>query len=222
MGKRKLKELIDTAHPGIELLKQLVSEAEVQCELLPPGPERESALLYLQVTTRSTLGAFAYDTGGLLIDDGWLRLLGSGNPKLTRSLHEWNSPRTDGAFYLIGDDAAGGFYAINGGAFGDDLGAVYYWPPDDLEWESLEMGHSDFVVFSLSNSITEFYEPLRWSTWRDDVRDLATERSFMFYPFLWTKEGSLEGSQRSTIPVSEAWGSKVDIVRQLMDQDGSA
>ena len=113
MSKRKeLAELIDTNDPGIDVLKQLVGEAEVPCELLPPGPERENALLYLQVTTRSALGAFAYDTGGLLIDDGWLRLLGSGHPKLTRSIHEWNSTRTDGAFYLIGDDAAGGFYAI--------------------------------------------------------------------------------------------------------------
>ena len=37
MGQRKLKELIDTSDPGIEILKQLVSDAEVPCELLPPG-----------------------------------------------------------------------------------------------------------------------------------------------------------------------------------------
>ena len=215
MSQRKLKELINTTEPGIEILKQLVSDAEVQCELLPPGPEREQALLYLQVTTRSALGAFAYDTGGLLVDDGWLRLLGSGHPKLTRSLHEWNSPRTDGAFYLIGDDAAGGFYAINGGAFGDDLGAVYYWPPDDLEWESLEMGHTDFVATFLTQQIEAFYETLRWSTWREDVKALPADSSFAFYPFLWTKEGSLEGSSRSIVPVSELWEAKVDLIRQL-------
>lgn len=80
MSQRKLQELVVTTDPGIDLLQQLVRDAEVPCELLPPGPEREKALLYLQVTTRSMLGAFAYDTGGLLIDDGWLRLLGSGHP----------------------------------------------------------------------------------------------------------------------------------------------
>ena len=108
MSQRNLKELIDTPEPAIEMLQQLVADAEVPCELLPPGPERENALLYLQVTTHSTLGAFAYDTGGLLIDNGWLRLLGSGHPKLKRTLHDWNSTRTDGAFYLLGDDGAGG------------------------------------------------------------------------------------------------------------------
>ena len=222
MSQRNLKELIDTADPGIERLQQLISDAEVPCELLPPGPEREQSLLYLQVTTRSLLGAFGYDTGGLLIDDGWLRLLGSGHSKSTRSLHEWNSPRTDGTFILIGDDAAGGFYALNGGAFGEDLGAVYYWAPDDLEWESLEMGHTDFVAFSLTDRITEFYESLRWPTWRDDVKDLPTDRSFFFYPFLWTREGSVEDSHRSTVPLSEAWDVKVDIVRQLMEQSDSS
>lgn len=84
-----------------------------------------SGMLAVQVTTHSTLSALAYDTGGLLIDAVWLRLLGSGQPRLTRTLSEWNAGRaTD--YYLVGDDAAGGFFAINGGALGSELGVVYY------------------------------------------------------------------------------------------------
>jgi hypothetical protein len=213
MSKRKLDELIDNQEPAIKLLQQLVNDAKVPCELLPPGPEREKALLYLQVTTRSTLGAVAYDTGGLLIDDGWLRLLGSGHAKLSRSLHEWNSPRTDGAFYLVGDDLAGGFFAINGGAFGDDLGSVYYWPPDSLEWESLERGFTDFVAMFLTHTIENYYTDLRWSTWREDARSASSDQCFAFFPFLWTKEGSVERSHRSVVPMSQMWDAKVDIVR---------
>src|SRR4026207_1378938 len=216
MSKRKLEELIVTQEPAIDLLRKLVNDAEVPCALLPPGPEREKALLYIQVTTHSTLGAFAYDTGGLLIDDGWLRLLGSGHEKLPRSLHEWNSPRTDGAFYLVGDDLAGGFFAINGGAFGEDLGSVYYWPPDDLEWQSLHAGHTQVVAAFFTEYFEEFYKDLRWSTWREDVENLSSDRSYFFFPFLWTKQGSLEGSNRSTVPVSELWSLKVVTVRQLL------
>ena len=215
MSQRNLKELIDAHGPAIEMIQQLVADAEVPCELLPPSPEREKTLLYLQVTTHSTLGALAYDTGGLLIDNGWLRLLGSGHPKLQRTLHDWNSTRTDGAFYLLGDDAAGGFFAINGGAFGDDLGSMYYWAPDTLEWESLDLGYTDFVATFLTNRIEAFYESLRWSTWREDLQTLSSDRCFAFFPFLWTKEGSVENSHRSTVPVSEMWDAKVDIVRQL-------
>lgn len=40
-------------------------------EVLPVnGADRESALLALQVTTRSPMGAIVYETGGLLIDHG--------------------------------------------------------------------------------------------------------------------------------------------------------
>ena len=215
MNKRKLKELIDTDEPAIEMLQRLVAGAEVPCELLPPGPEREKALLYLQVTTHSTLGALAYDTGGLLIDNGWLRLLGSGHPKLKRTLHDWNSTRTDGTFYLVGDDAAGGFFAINGGAFGNDLGSIYYWAPDSLDWESLELGHTDFVAAFLTNRIGAFYKALRWPTWREDLRNLSSDQCFAFYPFLWSTEGAIESSQRSIVLVSEIWDAKVDVVRQL-------
>lgn len=216
MSKRALPELIDTQEPAIELLRQLATEAEVPSELLPPGPERENALLYLQVTTHSTLGALAYDTGGIRVDNGWLRWLGSGHEKLPRTINDWNSTRTDGAFYLVGDDAAGGFFAINGGAFGDDLGSVYYWAPDSLEWESLHAGFTDVVAAFFSNYLNEFYESLRWPTWREDIKDLSSDRCFFFFPFLWTREGSPDGSQRSTVPVSELWDLKVDTVRQLL------
>jgi len=40
---------------------------------------------------------------------------------------------------LIGDDSAGGFFAINGGALGNDPGKVYYLSPDNLKWEPMEM-----------------------------------------------------------------------------------
>jgi Protein of unknown function DUF2625 len=215
MKTRKLEELVLTNDPAIELLKQLVRDAAVPCELLPPGQERENALLYLQVTTRSTLGALAYDTGGLIIDDGWLRFLGSGHPKLPRTLHEWNSTRTDGAFYLVGDDAAGGFFALNGGAFGDDMGSVYYWAPDNLEWEPLNRGFTDIVAAFLTGHLRDFYTSLRWSTWREDTQKLSGDQCFFFFPFLWTREGSPEGSARSVVPMSEAWDSKVEIVTQL-------
>lgn len=216
MNQRSLKELINTEEPAIHILQKLVNESQVQCELLPPGSERENALLYLQVTTRSMLGALAYDTGGVLVDNGWLRWLGSGHPKLQRTINDWNSTRTDGAFYLIGDDAVGGFFAINGGAFGDDLGAVYYWPPDGLEWESLHAGHTDIVAAFFTDYIDEFYQDLRWATWREDIADLSSDRNYSFFPFLWTKEGSLEDSKRSTNPVSESWSLKVEIFRQLV------
>ena len=47
---------------------------------MPPRDPHEAttALFRLQVTTHSTLGALAANCGAVLVDGGWLRLLGSG------------------------------------------------------------------------------------------------------------------------------------------------
>lgn len=211
---RSVQDLTNVEEPAIELLRQWASETEVPCKFLAPSANREKVLLDLQVTTHSTLGAVAYETGGVLIDDGWLRLLGSGHPDLRRTLSDWNLKRADG-YMLIGDDVVGGFFAINGGAFGSKVGSVYYWAPDNLDWECLEVGYTDFVCAFMSTRIAEFYESLRWSNWRADIRDLSSDRCFSFYPFLWTRGGSPESSRRAQVPIAEAFDLKVDIVRQL-------
>ena len=45
---------------------------------------------------RSPLGAVVYETGGILVDGGWLRILGSGNARLTRTLPGWNAGHGEG------------------------------------------------------------------------------------------------------------------------------
>jgi hypothetical protein len=211
---KSLEELTNTDDSAIDLIRQWTALNENHIEILPPSANREAVLLDVQVTTHSTMGAVAYETGGVLVDDGWLRFLGSGHPRLTRTLPGWNQDRSNG-FYLIGDDAAGGFFALNGGAFGDDRGNVYYWAPDRLEWEGLGLGYTDLFRWALTDRLAEFYADLRWPTWKEDVAELPGDRCYGFFPFLWTSEGSIEGSHRATVPVHEAFDCKCDILRQL-------
>jgi len=128
------------------------------------------------------MGAIAHDTGGILIDYGWLRFLGSGHPKLPRTLPVWNDNRADG-FYLVADDMAGGFFAVDGGAFGDEVGTVYFWSPDDLAWECLETGYSDLLNWALNEDLSNFYDGLRWNTWQIDIANLSGDQCMTFYPF---------------------------------------
>jgi len=211
---RDLSELINSDDPGIAKIREWVRDGVNDCTLLPPSAERTEVLFQTQVTTRSTIGAIAYETGGVLIDAGWLRFPGSGHPRLPRTLPGWNQGRSN-RFYLVADDAVGGFFAINGGALGDDLKNMYYWPPDSLEWEPMGIGFSDFFVWSLSDRLAQLYESLRWPSWREDIADLSGDYCFSFFPFLWTKEGSLSGSHRAPVPVREAFDLKVEILRQL-------
>ena len=208
---RALEELLDPREPALPLLEAWASAADLPIELLPPSADRAAVLHGLQVSTRSTLGAITYETGGILIDGGWLRMLGSGHPKLTRSLPVWNQGRAEG-FLLVADDAVGGFFAINGGALGSDPGTIYYLAPDTLDWESLEVGHTAFTQWAFTGRLHDFYSGMRWDGWESDVPGLHGDRCFNFYPFLFTKEGSTRTSSRKAVPVAEQYASTVSAV----------
>ncbi len=170
LPKRSLTELIDTKEPGWNLVLEWKKDARNKVDVLPTSQANaEAALLQTQVTTRSPMGAIVYETGGILIDDGWIRILGSGTARLPRSLMAWNkgkSFRQDGeqpSFLLIADDVLGGFFALNAGGISEkDLGKVFYLSPDNLQWESTQLGYSDFLQFCFSADLEGFYEGLRW------------------------------------------------------------
>src|SRR5262245_18547293 len=211
---RQLTELIDTVDPALPLVREWIDAAVRPVEILPPSEAREDALFQTQVTTRSPMGAVVFETGGILIDRGWLRILGSGHPRLTRTLPGWNDGRGDG-FYLIADDAVGGFFAINGGALGTDVKSIYYFAPDRLDWESLGVGYSAFLQWSCAGKLDEFYEWVRWPGWESDVAELHGDKCYAFCPFLFTKEGKGGSGQREEVPVGESWGLQMEFRKQL-------
>ena len=47
---------------------------------------------------------------------------------------------------------------------------IYYLPPDNLDWEPLEIGYSAFFEWSLSENLADFYQDLRWPTWQEDLK----------------------------------------------------
>ncbi|MBV8249595.1 MAG: DUF2625 domain-containing protein [Comamonas sp.] len=201
---RALEELLDHRDPALPLIEAWASQASLPVELLPPSADRDAVLLELQVTTRSPLGAMAHGSGGILVDGGWLRMLGSGHPRLGRNLAVWNRERSDG-FLLVADDVVGGFFAVNGGAFGEDLGVIHYLAPDTLAWESLGMGHTAFMQWAFSDGLRAFYRDLRWEGWEAEVAALDGDSCFSFYPFLFTEQGSTQTSSRRPVPVAEQY-----------------
>ena len=108
MSTRPLSELLAVDEPAWPLVQQWIAEATNLVDVLPCDSQaREKSLLDVQMTVRSPMGAIVYQSGGLLVDHGWIRILGSGHPRLRRSLPAWNA---DKAF-----DAAGnrrGVYSL--------------------------------------------------------------------------------------------------------------
>jgi len=222
-SKLKSIEALTQDTTGWPVLKEWITSAKNTVEVLTADPTKaKESLLQAQVTTHSIMGAVIYFTGGIKIDNGWIRILGSGNDKLKRNLMNWNKGRSFSSygekplFLLVADDVAGGFFAINGGSLGKDLGNIYYLAPDTLDWESLNMGYSDFINFCLNGDLNKFYNNLRWPNWQSDIKTLTGDQVFSFYPFLWTKEGrDISHTSKKIIPVEEAYSFAIDQRRQL-------
>ncbi|MCL6458296.1 MAG: DUF2625 domain-containing protein [Gorillibacterium sp.] len=196
-----------------KLLTEWEKEASNQVKILSPNlNNRDSILLDLQMTTKSLLGTVSYNTGGILVDNGWLRILGSGNSQLNRDIVTWNlfkngkCSRQPEAI-IVADDILGGFFALNGGAFPGNTGEVYYLAPDTLEWESLEMKYSEFINWAFFGDIEQFYESFRWSSWKNDILNVNSEQGVLVYPFLWAEGEELEKRSRSIVPIEELWNS---------------
>ena len=207
---RPLSELINTQDSAWPEVQQWIANASNAVEVLPANAkDRESALLAIQVTTRSPMGAIVYETGGLLIDHGWLRVLGSGHERLPRSLASWNEGRTmfgDGnppGYLLVGDDVVGGFFAINGGSLGPEQGSVFYFAPDRVEWECCDLTYSQFLVWCLQGDVAGYYESLRWPGWEQEVNTVGGDQAIFIFPFLSTKGPPLGERHHGIVPISE-------------------
>ena len=209
---RSIEELTaDTS--GWATIKTAMSIARNQFEILPFDPQKAGeAIFQTQVTTRSPMGAIIYLTGGILIDNGWIRILGSGSSKLTRSLPQWNKGKSFDnygevpKFLLVADDAIGGLFAINGGAFGTDLGQIYYLAPDDGRWEAQHISYTEFINFCFVGDMDQYYDGLRWKNWKNEIGNLSGDEGYFIYPYLWTKEGKdITKDTRKIIPIEELY-----------------
>jgi hypothetical protein len=119
---RELKELINKDEDAIKLIMAWKNAAKNKIQILANDSLRSNeALFNTQISTRSPMGAIVFHTGGILIDNGWIRIYGSGSEKLNRNLPNWNKGKTfqnfgdKPGYLIIADDAVGGFFLLNGG-----------------------------------------------------------------------------------------------------------
>jgi len=224
---RSLKELADTSDTGWGIVRELLQKATNKVEVLPRDSARACDAVYRsQLAVQTTLGAVEYMTGGIMIDGGWIRIIGSGSSRLPRNLPEWNKGKSvagyghKAAFYLVADDVLGGFFALNwGGLSNDDLGKVFYLAPDNLQWESTGNNYGQFIEFCFTGNLNEFYKDLRWDHWHQQVDTLSGNSAFHIMPPLWSKEGKdINKDVRHVVPVEEIYSYTLDLQRQMLKE----
>ncbi len=224
MHQRSLAELIDHQDPAWPQLLHWAKRASNTAEILPVERLRgEKTLLALQVTTHSMLGAVALETGGILIDQGWLRVLGAGCERMSESLLSWNgwddtaTPPVLSDALIVAHDIVGGFFALNAGAFDGPSGNVWYFAPDRLVWEDLGLRYADFLQWALNGNLGQFYATQRWTGWVQEVSALGGDQGISFWPLLWAHADSIDARSRRVVSMRELWALQQDLSKQIKD-----
>jgi hypothetical protein len=205
-----------------ELIRDAKSSKNAVELFLNPHPNND-LIGPIGLTEKSTLGNILKYTNGMTVDDRFLRIFGAEDSEWTDSIKRWNNfpgqarrdELPDGCI-VIGYDVLGGFFAINGGAFGDDLGKVFYFGPDSLVWENLNMGHTQFIGWCLSGNVRDFYRGFRWDHDQLMIDETKKGQGISSYPFLWSQEGKdLNTTSKKIVALREIWGVNLETKKQL-------
>ncbi|MEU7792849.1 DUF2625 family protein [Micromonospora tulbaghiae] len=194
-------------------ISALVAAAPYPVEVLPADSQQAAACLAaLEITTRSWLGAVVANSGGLVIDHGWLRVLGGGHDELPGVAAEM----VPGAGRLVvAFDVMGGQFAWLQ-AEPAVRPTVHYFGPEELAWQDLELGYGDWLEAMLTGALTGFYEGLRWPGWEAEVAGVALDQGISAWPPPWTREGKdLSAVSRKPILLAELVSVHQDAARQL-------
>lgn len=205
---KPLDRLVVREGSALPVLLEMASRATNPLRVRPPEPAiGAETLVEMQVSTASPLGAVAYHTGGIAVQDGFVRVLGSAEDRGLRD-HNHASGTLEDGYVLVADDVLGGFFAMNHGGFAGPDGAVHYLPPDKLDWADLGADYGDFLHWCMTGDLGAFYAELGWSEF------LAGELPewtgcFAFAPLPWTQGGADLGAlSRQSVPVDAVWRAK--------------
>ena len=213
---RSLAELISDDRSAWAEIEAAVSGSPYAVELLPADPDRAAACLHrLQVATTSWLGALVYGTGGLVLDGGWLRVLGSGHPRRRLpDIHEVNE-RFEPAGLVVAQDILGGEFVWRQGE-SEGKPTIHYFAPDTLRWEDLTLGYTDWLYAMLAGAADRFYLSWRWPGWRDEVAACPLDAGISTMPPLFAQDGrDIGGVSRRPVAMAELLGVKHDMADQL-------
>jgi hypothetical protein len=222
-----LPELIVANSTAWDKVKEMKSNARNTVEILPKvKSQADSALYESQFSTSSFIGSVIYETGGILVDHGWIRILGSGSAQLNRSLPEWNrgkatiSKKQISSFLLVADDVMGGFFGLKLNEIDNpDSCIVYYFGPNSLKWKPIGLNYRTFLSYCFSGNIKRFYDDFRWTGWEEEIKQIDGNHVISCFPLLWTREGLNMKANRKVVAIQKVWDNYPQQTKFLAEQN---
>jgi len=202
---RSIEELTENLESGWEAILEEIALSPNKPEIIPASLVKgKEALVKLQMTSRSYLGAVVLNSGGLISNNGLIRIFGSGSSEIP-DLSKVNQLTTLDNYpdmLVIGYDVFGGVFALDGGGLGIEPGTICFLSVDTLEWAGLDLPYSQFLSWLIDGSRIEgFYDNLLWEGWQDNVKNLPSGYGFHLYPPPSTTAWSQNPELRSIKPV---------------------
>ncbi len=162
----------------------------------------------------SVLGAVVVNTCGLIFDK-WVYVIGQSSENYgIQNFSEKMNFGSEGLL-IVATDIIGGVFALNMGRFNENKGMVWYFAPDTLEWESLEMKYSEFIVWLAQGDLPGYYSSMRWTDWRKKAELVSFGEGVLIYPYLWAKECNIETASKKVVPLGEILEMNVAFSKKL-------
>jgi hypothetical protein len=216
----------DDRAPWLTLV-DVLSRSFAAPRILPADHRKARAsLLQLRVAASSALGAIALNTGGILLYDGWLRILG-GSPCREEQLPSIGQVNdfpahvdrmwTPAEGLIVAHDVLGGIFFLNGLRRGPGRpgvpGEIIYFDPLSLSWTRMGMAHSEWLAWCVSGELPHFYDGRLWPSWRTDVLALRADQGIAVSPSPRSDRAGHEIS-RAVLSMAEILGAQRDAARR--------
>ena len=147
---------------ALGIIQTWINNSKYKIQVIPRSDLSDKCEDLLGITEHSTLGTLINHVGGLSVANGVIRHF-CGNNTLGLSIKSVNliddgKPNRIKNALIVADDIYGGIFAISNSTFLAPQGKMLYLPPDSYIWENLNIGHSSFVEWSMSENVITFYK----------------------------------------------------------------
>lgn len=165
----------------------------------------------LKINSDSVLGSIILNSSGIIVDD-WIRILGSEGTDNSGILW-YNKILEIKNMTMIAHDVIGGIFAI------DNFNEIWYFAPDTLEWENLDINYTQFINWVLEGDIDLFYNTMRWNSWENDCKNVKFDEGILIYPFLWSNEMEINEASKKVVPIEELFFINQESANMISDND---
>lgn len=173
---------------ALNLIQSWIDNSQWRVQVISRTDQKDKCDRLLGITEHATLGTIINHVGGISAANGVIRHFG-GNNKFSLSIKCVNqlSDRQPNRFkgvLIVADDIYGGLFGINSSLPIADPGVMLYLPPDAYCWESLDIGHSAFVQWTMAGDVALFYKTYEKVPVEKNV---PFDKTLDFRPPLWSE-----------------------------------